>query len=89
MIHALFAAAAGAIEASAGRRRTPALHLTIPMPHYGKTVTDYALAVASLIHDLGGAHEGNPRALIEGLGFTVQRDENRWGAAAPSVPQIF
>lgn len=62
---------------------------TIPLPHYGKTVTDYELAVAALIHDLSGAHEGSPRRLVEQLGFTVERDENRWSAAAPGVPQIY
>jgi hypothetical protein len=62
---------------------------TIPLPHFGKTVTDYELAVAALVHDLSGAHEGNPRALIEDLGVTVERDENRWGAAARGMPQIY
>jgi hypothetical protein len=59
---------------------------TIPMPHYGKTVTDYELAVAVLIHDLDGAHEGSPRAHVDNLGFTVVRDDKRWGAAAPPAP---
>lgn len=62
---------------------------TIPMPHYGKSVTDYEMAVALLIHDLSGSPEGNPRALVDALGFTVLPDESRWGASTPSKPQIF
>lgn len=61
----------------------------IPMPGYGKKVTDYELAVAFLIHDLTGAREADPGTLIKMLGFTVTRDDNRQGAAAPGKPQIF
>jgi hypothetical protein len=55
---------------------------TIPMPHWENTVTDYEMAVAFLINDLADGREYNPVTVVDSLGFTIKRDDNRWGAGS-------
>lgn len=65
-------------------------HGTIPMPHYGNTVSDYEVAVAVLVHDLNGSQrEDHPHRYLRTLGFTQQRDEARHGAGSVDAPSIF